>query len=368
VAFNLIMAIRQKLRERGFFQCREEPNLKRYLDLVALATVADVVSLTGVNRIFVKGGLPEITSGSRLGFKALKEVAGVDAVVAAHHLGFRLGPRINACGRLYDASAGVRLLTSVDPTEAATLARELDDANRERQKIEEKILEEAVAMLEKDPATKDRLSHVVYHTDWHPGVVGIVASKLVSLYHRPIIVLGGDQAEGLKGSGRTFGGLNLVEAIRACSEILTHAGGHKAAAGMSLPLENVTALAARFEKEVRRRISLDDCLPHLNVDAEIRADDIHLRLIEELDLLAPYGQGNPEPLFCTRGVVAKNGKVVGQKHYKFQMENISAIAFGWGNKLSSFEGAIDLAFSCELNTYQGKHSVSLNIKDVRSLS
>lgn len=367
VAFNLALALRQKLREQGYFATRPEPNMKKYLDLVALATVADVVPLTGINRVFVRVGLQEMEHTSRPGLQALKEVAGVESVKASD-LGFRLGPRVNACGRLYDASTGVRLLTSSRVEEARLLAKELDAANRERQVLEEKILHAALAQVATDPLSQTRWSHVLYHQDWHPGVVGIVASRLVSRLHRPVIVLGQD-GDSIKGSARSYGGLNLVQALRNCSSLLLRCGGHKAAAGLTLQPQNFDAFKKAFEEEVASSLSADDCIPRLEIDDWLDPSAINLKLLQDISQLAPFGQGNREPLFALRGILPLYPKIVGEKHLKFNVttrdNTLSAMAFGMAD-FWPLPSSVNLAFACELNTYQGRNTVQLNIKDIKN--
>jgi len=367
VAFNLMMALRSCLRDQGYFVGKTEPNLKRYLDLVAIATVADVVPLKGANRIFVKYGLDEIRQTRRLGLVHLKKVAGVDGEVTASHLGFRLGPRLNACGRLYDAASGVKLLITQDNKEAEQLATALDSDNRERQVIEDEILTKACAMVADDPKHTERLSHVLFDETWHPGVVGIVASRIVSRFHRPTIVLGRDK-DIVKGSARSFGGLNMVEALRACSSVLVKCGGHKAAAGLTLTPENVKKFQELFEQEVRMRLSYDDCKPTLAIDAEIQSEHVNKGLVDELKFLEPHGQGNPEPVFCLRSVRAESPRLVGDSHLKFHLSSpqgpLDAIAFRMADRKDAIKSLTDLAFSCEINRFRGVEKVQLNIKDI----
>ncbi len=368
VAFNLMMALRSRLRENGFFENRREPNLKKYLDLVALATVADVVPLREVNRIFVRLGLEQIAKTEWSGLKALMEVSQVDKPDSTH-LGFRLGPRLNACGRLYDASMGVKLLTSTDPAEARLLARELDSANRERQGVEDEILKEAVMKVESDSDFQKRMSHVLYDKKWHPGVVGIVASRLASLFNRPVVVLGEDK-EGLKGSARTFGGLNLIETLRECETHLVKCGGHKAAAGVSLKEENLENFRMAFEKSVSARIGENDCLASLSLDDELDPAVINFEFLSHLERLEPFGEGNPEPLFFIRKVLAQYPKIVGENHVKFRLKgeryNLEAIGFRMAESfLQKSKGPVDLAFSCEAHHYKGNSSIQLTIKDFK---
>lgn len=368
VAFNLVMALRQKLRAMNFFREIEEPNLKKYLDLVALATVADVVPLTGANRILVKYGLQQINATLWPGLRALKEVSAVKGNVTATHLGFRLGPRLNACGRLYDATMGVELLISDDDEKALEIAAKLDSANRERQDLEKQIYRQAVDLLEKDPHRSQRMGHVLYQKGWHPGVLGIVASRLAERYCRPFILLGQD-GERLKGSARSYGGLNLIDALRSCDKWLIKCGGHKAAAGLSLYLDKLEDFQQNFEREVQSKLSEEHCIPRMKIDAELNLGEIDLRLLDELKLLEPFGQGNPEPLFCLKATQSRGGRVVGERHLKFQVEKenkrADAIAFGMAEQTEMLKHSVDVAFICQLNEYRGLKSVVLNVRDLK---
>ncbi|MBI4411678.1 MAG: single-stranded-DNA-specific exonuclease RecJ, partial [Deltaproteobacteria bacterium] len=364
VAFNLALGLRQRLRDDGYFgETRLEPNMRQFLDFVSLATVADVVPLVGINRIFVKIGLEELSRSTRPAFIALKEACGLEGALTTTDLGFRLGPRVNACGRISDASMGVRLFVSRDLSEARSLAQELNAANQQRQNVEKDILKEAVDMLEADKEASNRMGHVLYRENWHPGVIGIVASRLVEKYSRPVVILGNDGGV-LKGSARSYGGLNLVEALRACSEHLIKCGGHKAAAGLTLEAQKLDAFREAFEKKVRKEIGDKDLRPRLPVDAELSLAEINLALLDELSLLEPHGQGNPAPLFCLRGVQPRFHRIVGEKHLKFtatrEKRDVNAIAFGQASRLNLMNHPIDLAFACELNEFKGTSSIVLN--------
>lgn len=401
VAYYLVMALRQRLRECGFFEKRKEPNLKNYLDLVALATVADVVPLVGVNRIFTKVGLAQITRSIWPGIRALMNVSGLTGELAAYHLGFVLGPRLNACGRLYNATMGVKLLISEDEAFALEMAYELEKANRERRGIEGKIFDEAVGILEKDLQSSQRMSHVLYHKNWHPGVIGIVASKLAERFCHPVILFGkpphpesplwrqedewedkksysltkshtegwgGKDRDHLKGSARSYGGLNLVEVLGECKNSLIKFGGHKAAAGLSISLEKLQEFKDNFENEVKKKLSPENCVPHINIDSELSLKEINLKLMDEIKLLEPYGEGNPEPLLCLRGVSPQRERIVGEKHLKFYVVGTEAIAFGMKDRSKTLKKEIDLAFALKLNTYQGVSSLVLNVKDLKPSS
>lgn len=367
VAFNLMLALRQRLREAGHFKNRPEPNLKRYLDLVALATVADVVPLVGANRIFVRAGLKEMESTRWPGLKVLMEKAGVASPIDTFHVGFRLGPRLNACGRLYDATAGVRLLTSADEAEARTLADELEAANLERRDIEGEILKQAIARIEQDAASPDRASHVLFDEGWHPGVLGIVASRIVERYGRPTILLGRDGAW-LKGSGRSVAGVNMIDALNECTVHLVKFGGHKAAAGVSLEEDQLANFKNIFDQSVKKTLHAKDCFPVILVDAELKAEDVIPDLLREIERLAPFGHSNPEPLFSVRNITMQNARLVADKHLKFRMPtgsgSIEAIAFGQAEHLQKLNNPVDLAFSLKWNSYHGNETLNVHVKDI----
>ena len=367
VAFNLVMALRQRLREKNYFQNRKEPNLKTYLDLVALATVSDVVPLTGANRILVRQGLLQMKETVWPGLKALMQVAKVKEPVTAMHLGFYLGPRVNACGRLYDAATGVKLFTSDSQVQAEHLASELDKANQERKGVEKNILAEALEEVKN--ADGSRMTHVLFRESWHPGVIGIVASRIAEKTARPVFLLGSD-GEFLKGSGRSYGGLHLVEALKECAPHLLKFGGHKAAAGVTLKKESLEAFRNSFEAAVARLLSREQCVKKISLDAELKLADINESLFKEIGLLEPFGQGNPEPLFCLRAVSPRAGRIVGEKHLKFTatdgQNEWQAIAFGMGaSHLEKLSGPVDLAFSLQANYYQGVRSLVLHVRDLK---
>jgi single-stranded-DNA-specific exonuclease len=261
VAFNLCVGIRQRLRAQGMFGPRpdsgqvrrKEPNLRSILDLVALATVADVVPLTGANRVLVKHGLEELTAARRPGIQALKEISGLAAQspVTAGQVGFRLGPRINAAGRLHDASLGLRLLCAETLEEARPLAAALDAANLERRGIEQEILVEALRQAE---ALAPAKGLVLHSPSWHPGVIGIVASRVVERFHRPTVMVALKDGVG-RGSGRSIEGFNLVTALKECASHLVKYGGHKQAAGLALETDRLPAFCQAFEAIAAQRLS-----------------------------------------------------------------------------------------------------------------
>jgi single-stranded-DNA-specific exonuclease len=372
VAFNLCMGLRKRLRDDGFFSTRKEPNLRALMDLVAMATVADVVPLTGANRILVAHGLQELTAARRPGIRALKEVAGieVDAPITAGQVGFRLGPRINAAGRLHDASLGLQMLTAGSLEEARRLAKVLDSANAERQGIESTILSEALKQAE---SRKDSRGFVLYSEGWHPGVIGIVASRVVERFHRPTIMVGVNDGVG-KGSARSIEAFHLFDAIASCSELLTRFGGHKYAAGLTIEADRLPAFREAFERIAMQRLSPEDLVPRCKVDAVVTPRELDEPAVEALQKLGPFGQGNPEPVLALRRQVARPRVLTpktgyGSAHLKLALldaPEVDAIGFGMADRLSLVEGPVDLAFQVGVDTFRGQRRVSLRLKDLRA--
>jgi single-stranded-DNA-specific exonuclease len=337
------------------------------LDLVALGTIADVVPLVGTNRILVTHGLKLLGEGERLGVRALKRVAGIadDAPVAAGQVGFRLGPRINAAGRLDDAATAVELLLSRDPGEATLLAQRLDEANAQRQTIEREITKAAIAQA--TPRAEKVRGLVLYGEGWHPGVVGIVASRVVDRFHRPAVVIGVD-GESAKGSCRSIEKFHMYEALGHCREHLVRYGGHHHAAGVTLAAGNIEAFRVSFEAEAMRQLQASDLEPSMKVDADLYFGDATLPLAEALVRLGPFGAGNPEPVFATelasiesRVLPAKDG---GPDHLKFRIGEADAIAFGLGDKQGVLRTRAKVAFQLGLDSWQGRTKASAKVKAI----
>ncbi|WP_240475410.1 single-stranded-DNA-specific exonuclease RecJ [Vulgatibacter incomptus] len=372
VTFLLCAALRRSLRARGRFAQRPEPNLKSYLDLVALGTIADVVPLTEANRLLVREGLEVLARTKRPGLQALKRVAGVepDGAVTAGQVGFRLGPRINAAGRLDDAGKAVELLLCDDPARAERLARELDAANAERQAIERGLVDEALVLAESQPGA---CGLVLAGDGWHPGVVGIVASRVVSKLHRPAVVIGIDPETGVgKGSGRSISAFDLYGALSRCSEHLERYGGHKHAAGVTVARESLEDFRRAFEREAEAQLAGHDLTPVCRVDGTLRPSDVNETLCEALEALAPFGAGNPEPVLALMGVRAR-GRIVGGTdrgpgHLKLTLDaapTADAIGFGMGDRLGELSGPVDLAFTLGFNEFRGERRVQLGLRDLR---
>ena len=273
--------------------------LRDYLDLVAMGTVADLVPLDGENRILARHGLQILQQTNRRGLRALMEVSGLKPgqEIQPVDISFRLGPRINASGRLADAALSVELMLSDDAAFCGDTARQLDGFNRERQEIERQITEAAERMVEE--LYQEAHGIVLFNEDWHPGVVGIVAGRVTRKYHRPCIVLGNE--DGLaKGSGRSVDGLNLVETLGTCADLLTSWGGHPMAVGVSLPRANLEAFRERFAAAVRASVHGQPAEPGLEISCWLPLEQVREPLMDDLDLLHPFGQGNPEPVFGVR--------------------------------------------------------------------
>ncbi len=371
VAFNLVMALRAKLRDRGFWQNGLEPNLKNYLDLVALGTIADMVPMLDENRIFVRNGLEILGQGCRPGIKALKSVCGMpDGPVAANMIGFRLAPRLNAAGRMAEAELSVQLLRTDNDDEAMAMARKIDEENTRRQQRERSILSEARNMVKKNAELPDSL--ILSSPGWHPGVIGLCASRLSEEFSRPAILFAIDEKSGEgKGSARTVKGFDLYGAIKKCSSLLKAFGGHRDAAGLTVHMDNMYPFMQAFNAIVREQFASGDFQPMLAIDAEIPLGELSPALLEQIESLAPFGPGNAEPVFSTREIQSYSSMVVGNGHLKLKIKEdgqfFDAIGFNMGTRYSLSNAAIRLAFVPQFNSYNGQKLVQLNLRDIKSL-
>jgi single-stranded-DNA-specific exonuclease len=347
---------------------------KRHLDLVALATIADVVPLVDENRALAIGGLRALARTQKPGLQALMRVAGVDpATVDAGACGFRLGPRINAAGRLGHPRAALELLLTGDTDDARRLANELEDLNRERQAVEGRILREAVQQVEEWPDEhKERRAYVVAGENWHEGVIGIVASRLVERFNRPVVLIAGTDGE-WKGSGRSIPSFDLHGALGACSTLLGRWGGHRAAAGLSIKPENVPAFAAAFAEHAAGLLVDDDLRATTHIDAVVpRGTRLTLELCTEIARLAPFGLGNPDVTLLAPGCELGDLATVGEgKHLRFRVRRDgadagSAIAFGFGASLDSYGAAArwDVAFRLQENRWNGTVAPQLVVRRI----
>ncbi len=386
VAFFLIAALRKRLREAGWFASGKcaEPNLREQLDLVALGTIADVVPLTGPNRILVHFGLRELAKGARPGVLALKSVAQLAGEITAGDVGFKLGPRINAAGRLDDASVGVRLLLSEDLREARALAEQLDRANAERQELQARIVTEAIEMAALLGTPEQRRSIVVSSTGWHAGVVGIVAARLVEKFHRPALVLAEEDGVA-KGSGRSVEGFHLYDALARCSRHLTRFGGHKHAAGVTLETSSIAAFSQALEAEARSKLEAAQLSPRLRIDTGLSPAEIGMGLAEQLRRLAPFGAGNPEPVFICSELTAHEVRLLPDKkgagpgHLKLKLgeargpgvaevdsPEFDAIGFSLGGTSLPVGARLDAAFQLSIDSWNGAQRLQLKLKDLKT--
>ncbi len=370
LAFKLVMALRSRLREEGAFASGGEPNLRDYLDLVALGTIADLVPLIGENRVIARHGLQVLTTSRRVGITALKEVAGVDGAVTCGAVGFRLAPRLNAAGRLADAARGVELLLADEPARAKGLAEELDAGNRERQELEKEILRDALAMVRDDPGMKGRRSIVLSSADWHPGVIGIVASRIVELYHRPTVLIALQEGNG-KGSGRSIPAFHLRDALAACSDHLLKFGGHRQAAGLAIDELTLAAFVDRFDEVAAGQLTPDDLTPELSLEGVLESEEISIELVRELERLAPFGIGNPEPLFLVQGAEVENRRELQGGHLRLTLRcggrSLTAIGFQMAERFAD-HGVVDLVCSPQINEWKGRSSVQLKIRDLKPVT
>jgi single-stranded-DNA-specific exonuclease len=371
LAFYLVIALRARLRDAGWFSGATEPDIRRQLDIVALGTIADMVPLKGVNRTLIKRGLAELSSSKRPGVIALKQVAGFgEGPVSAGQVGFQLGPRINAAGRMDDALKVVELLTTDSAEIALRIAQELDQHNRERRAMEAQVLENALAQAEQWNSS-ERYSLVLGGSGWHPGVLGIVASRVVERFHRPTVVLGLHEGQG-KGSARSIRGFHMVEGFRRCAHLLEKFGGHEYAGGLTLQEKNLPSFVDAFEEVARDTLSADALVPFIEVDAQLNFSQIGFPLMRHLDVLKPFGIANPEPLFMSRNVeVCERKDFVKGARFRLKQEErlINGVLFDVGENCPAKSGAhIDALYRLNENTWNGNSTVELKLVDVRPTS
>ena len=347
-----------------------EFDLKSKLDLVALGTVADIVPLCGENRVLVQRGAIQIAQTSRVGLKKLMQVAAVRLPILPEDIGYRLGPRLNAAGRLSTAEKSLRLLLTEDDGEATTLSAELDHQNRERQEVEKQIFEAAIEKIKEDRLDLARDAAIVVGArGWHPGVLGIVASRIARRYHRPTIVIGFDDNGLGKGSGRSIEGLNLVEALSCCAEGLDKFGGHEMAAGLALREENLDLFAEGFRKAARELLSDEALQPCVRLDHEVAFTELDMDFLQWHEMLQPFGNGNPQPLLLAREVEpVAPPRVVNEKHLILRLRQGNrhrrAVYFdGVTNPLP--RAPWDIAFRIRADDYEGETLVAMQIEAVR---
>jgi single-stranded-DNA-specific exonuclease len=363
IVFKLCHALLKTRPLSGF-------ELKSHLDLVALGTVADIVPLRGENRVLVQRGAIEIARTSRIGLKKLMEIARVHPPILPEDIGYRLGPRLNAAGRLSTAEKSLRLLLTQEESEAAMLAAELDRQNRERQEVETQIFAAATEKIDMEFDAARDAAIVAGARGWHPGVLGIVASRLVRKYHRPAIVIGFDDNGVGKGSGRSIDGLNLIEALNRCADNLDKYGGHEMAAGLAMREENFDRFAEAFRSAARELLSEEALQPCIRLDHELSFPEIDVEFLRWHEMLQPFGNGNPQPLFFAREIEpVASPRVVKEKHLIFRLRqgdrHRRAVYFdGMANQLPP--PPWDIAFRICADEYGGETLIAMHIEAVRA--
>jgi single-stranded-DNA-specific exonuclease len=378
VAFYLILGLRTELMRNGHWPEEKIPNLKSYMDLVAIGTVADQVPVTGCNRIIIKAGLEVLNMTGRIGlWQLLDNTRNNGREVSSEDIAFRLAPRINAVGRIGSADLAVKLMTTDSRKKAEQLAGKLEEANNARKDIEASIFAEAAGMVSRT-TLETANSLVLYKNDWHLGILGIVASRLSDQFHRPVILLTDciqTELNGsislIKGSGRSIDGIDIHAVITSCQDLLSRFGGHSGAVGLTLSKDNLESFRERFDNFISAKIAEQSLIPTLLIDMQITLNDLKdQEFFAAYSSLSPFGTGNPEPVFCLNSQKLSNQRLVGANHLKFTLradgQIMNGIGFGLGSMMElSQNNLVDLAFTLRLNTYQGKNNWEINLVDLR---
>lgn len=341
-------------------------DLRTVLDFVAVATVTDMVPLLGENRALVRAGFQVLENSVWPGWGALKRIAGLKGPLETWHAGFTFGPRINAAGRVGRADAALELFLTDLPEKADELAALLEEANRERQTIEREIVKEAVDEINSWFDESKHFGLVVAREGWHAGVIGIVASRLIQRYGRPVAVIGIDGERG-RGSCRSIEAFSVLDGLHACSDLLVRHGGHEMAAGLEVKKENLSAFRKCFNDYAYEKLKDVDLTPVLEIDQVIDLDEVDASMMEGLRRIGPFGQDNPEPVWAVFNANVVDSRILKDRHLKLALENsagrIDAIGFNMAEKLPA--GPVDIAFTLHENTWNGRTNLQLNLKDVR---
>lgn len=373
VGFKLIQAF---AKHQGF----EETKVMAFLDLLAISIAADIVPITGENRIFAFYGIERINNNPRPGIKALLVKSRIEKDLDISDIVFKIGPRINASGRLEHAKASVELMIAADLEDALTRADLVDTVNSARKNFDENITREALSMIQGMEEVKQMKSTVLFKEDWHKGVIGIVASRCIEKFYRPTIILT-ESNNKATGSARSVFDFNIYEAIAECSDLLEQFGGHKYAAGLTMAVDKVPAFQEKFEEVVSSRIKDIHLKPVLEIDDEILLDQLNYKFYNILKQMSPFGPGNPEPIFCLNQVHAEDVRILKDKHLKFnvvqdgQVTKPVCIAFGMADKNIYPDEIIykmlirkmrfDLAFEIRENTFRNNSTLQLYVKDIK---
>lgn len=368
IVFNFLIALRGALRNDGFWTSSNYPNLRDYLDLVALGTIGDVVPLIDENRIFAKIGMELITQDKRLGIRALKRVCAMEGKsVAATRASFTLIPRINAAGRIASASHAVELLLSEDDAEALKLAQKLEGFNKKRQSMERAIFAQLLETVSRAASSGENEPMVFSSPDWHPGVIGIVASRLADRFGRPAILISIKDGVG-KGSGRSAADFNLFEGIKRCESHLLAYGGHRFAAGILIEEENIIPFTEQLSKIITDSCPEEEFATCTMIDALCTLSNVDLELIEQMQLLAPFGSGNQEPVLQAKNVSVVSSAIVGNNHLKMMVSqegtSKEAIWFNQGQRHPEItRSTLDIVFTPKVNDWNNSGNIQLVIRD-----
>ncbi len=366
VAFKVAQALYQTLGQDNY-------ELEEHLDLVALGTSADIVPLVGENRVLTKFGIRQIARTTKPGLKSLIFVSGLmGKEIGTGQVVFILAPRINAVGRLGDASMAIKLLTTKDERAAAEIARTLDKENQRRKNIDEKTLNEALDQIPEVADIENDCAIVLASEGWHQGVIGIVASRLVEKYHLPTVMIAIDKGEG-KGSARSIPGFHLCDALKECEDVLLRYGGHKYAAGLTIKPENIEEFRRLFKKVSAKMLTSEDLVAKLYIDSEIELDSIDNKFLDTIETFSPFGPQNMRPVFLSRNCeVLGQPYCVGKNHLKMKVKkgdgvfDIIGFGFGaWANRLSGRGSLVDLVYVVEYNHWDGNTRIQLRLKDIR---
>ena len=350
--------------------------LDHLIDLVAVGTAADIVPLVDENRIFVRHGLYKMNTNPHVGIRALIETANLRfSHIEVEQIVYGVAPRLNAVGRLGSADRAVELMITANISRALQLAGELEKENRTRKEIDTRTLDEAINQVEETFKPETDYTLVVSRENWHSGVIGIVASRLIERYFRPTVMITIENGVG-KGSARSIPGFDIYEALRDCSDLLLQFGGHTYAAGLTIDADKIPEFSRRFNETARTRLTSDDLIPKLSIDSELKLEDINDSLYKDLQQFAPFGPNNPRPVFVSRNVmIAKYPRIVGNNHLKFSVRvngrTLDCIGFNLGDRISRLDPARptnDIVYTLEQNEWNGQVYLQLRIKDVKNQS
>ncbi len=367
VGFKLVQAYSQR---RGI----DPQEVYRLLPLLAMSIASDIVPVTGENRILAFYGLRALNAFPSVGLQAIMQVAGIEGkTINISDLVYKIGPRINAAGRIKSGAEAVRLLITDDAEAALRFAQDIDSYNQDRRDFDSKTTDEALEQLAKDPMNSSKFTTVVYSPDWHKGVVGIAASRLTETYYRPTIVLTAGEDDIISGSARSVSDFDIYTAIDSCRDLLTNFGGHKYAAGLSMHLKDLPEFQRRFEQYVAEHITPEQQCPTLDVEAEVELSDMNWKMYKILQCLEPFGPGNERPLFLCRNLINnRNSRAVSDgKHLHLDLTDcvvaMDGIAFGQGDKAMHLQNgkSIDICFYLEENSFRGRTTLQMNAQDIK---